>query len=74
MKHLIKVLVLFALTLVMGKPIPGDWGLVRGTDKVAWTDEGHLINSVTQSGCCCFKSKCCFAERFDMIVLFVSIL
>ena len=65
MKHLIKVLfVLFALTLVMGKPIPDDWGLVRGNDKEAWTDEGRLISSVTQSGYCRFKLKCCFGLTF----------
>ena len=46
MKHLIKVLfVLFALTLVMGKPIPDDSGVVQGNDNEAWSDEGHLISS-----------------------------
>ena len=46
MKHLIKVLfVLFALTLVIGKPIPDDYGVVQSHYNEAWTDEGRLISS-----------------------------
>ena len=65
MKHLIKILILlFAVTLVTGKPMP-DRGLVR--DKGAWTDEGDLssdareyINSESNTFCCQLKlSYCC---------------
>ena len=64
MKHLIKILILlFAVTLVTGKPMP-DKGLVR--DKGAWTDEGDLssdareyINSESYAMCCGLRLKCC---------------
>ena len=64
MKHLIKILILlFAVTLVTGKPMP-DRGLVR--DKGAWTDEGDLssdareyINSESNAMCCGRRLKCC---------------
>ena len=64
MKHLIKILILlFAVTLVTGKPMP-DRGLVR--DKGAWTDEGDLssdareyINSESYAMCCGLRLKCC---------------
>ena len=64
MKHLIKILILlFAVTLVTGKPMP-DRGLVR--DKGAWTDEGDLssdareyINSESYAMCCRLRLKCC---------------
>ena len=37
MKHLIKILILlFAVTLVTGKSMPNEWGLVRDNDKGAW--------------------------------------
>ena len=64
MKHLIKILILlFAVTLVTGKPMP-DRVLVR--DKGAWTDEGDLssdareyINSESYAMCCGLRLKCC---------------
>ena len=64
MKHLIKIFILlFAVTLVTGKPMP-DRGLVR--DKGAWTDEGDLssdareyINSESYAMCCGLRLKCC---------------
>ena len=64
MKHLIKILILlFAVTLVTGKPMP-DRGLVR--DKEAWTDEGDLssdaredINSESNAMCCGLRLRCC---------------
>ena len=60
MKHLIKILILlFAVTLVTGKPMADDWGLVRDNDKGAWTDEGdwssdarEYINSESNGICC----------------------
>ena len=37
MKDLIKILILlFAVTLVMGKSMPDEWGLVRDNNKGAW--------------------------------------
>ena len=37
MKHLIKIFILlFAVTLVTGKPMPDEWGLVPDNDKGAW--------------------------------------
>ena len=68
MKHLIKILILlFAVTLVTGKPMPDDWGLVRDNDKGSWTDDGDLssdarqyINSESNTSCCDLKiSFCC---------------
>ena len=67
MKHLIKILILlFAVTLVTGKPMPDDWGLVRDYDKGSWTDEGDLssdareyINSESYAMCCGLRLKCC---------------
>ena len=68
MKHLIKILILlFAVTLVTGKPMPDDWGMVRDNDKGAWTDEGDLIcsdareyiNSESEIMCCLLKMTCC---------------
>ena len=64
MKHLIKILILlFAVTLVTGKPMPDEGGLVR--DKAAWTDGGDLssdarayINSESNI-CCQFKQSFC---------------
>ena len=66
MKHLIKILILlFAVILVTGKPMPDDWGLVRDNDIGAWTDEGDLssdarehINSES-STCCRLRVPCC---------------
>ena len=63
MKHLIKIFILlFAVTLVTGKPMPDDWGLVRD----AWTDEGDLssdarvyINSESNPVCCHLEIKIC---------------
>ena len=67
MKHLIKILILlFAVTLVTGKPMADDWGLVRDNDKGAWTDEGDLssdarkyINSESSNFCCRTPVKVC---------------
>ena len=67
MKHLIKILILlFAVTLVTGKPMPDDWGMVRDNDKGAWTDEGDLssdareyINSESNIMCCRLQMSCC---------------
>ena len=67
MKHLIKILILlFAVTLVTGKPMPDEWGLVRDNDKRAWTDEGDLssdarvyINSESNPFCCHLELPCC---------------
>ena len=66
MKHLIKIVILlFAMTLVTGKPMPDEWGLVRDNDIGAWTDEGDLssdarehINSES-SYCCRLQLSCC---------------
>ena len=45
MKHLIKILILlFAVTLVTGKPMLDDWSLEWNNDKGAWTDESDLIS------------------------------
>ena len=67
MKHLIKILILlFAVTLVTGKPMPDEWRLVRDNEKRAWTDEGDLssdarehINSESDSTCCALHLNCC---------------
>ena len=59
MKHLIKILILlFAVTLVTGKPVEDDWGLVRDNDKGALTDEGDLSSDAreyinSESNTCC---------------------
>ena len=67
MKHLIKILILlFAVTLVTGKPMPDEWGLVRD----AWTDESDLssdarvyINSESNTFCCRLQIKiCCYGK------------
>ena len=67
MKHLIKILILlFAVTLVTGKPMPDEWDLVRDNDIGAWTDEGDLsgdaqefINSKSHGICCQMHLPCC---------------
>ena len=67
MKHLIKILILlFAVTLVTGKPMPDEWDLVRDNDIGAWTDEGDLsgdarefINSKSNGLCCQMRLPCC---------------
>ena len=67
MKHLIKILILlFAVSLVTGKPMRDDWGLVRDNGKGAWTDEGDLIsvsreyiNSESHLVCCRLGLPCC---------------
>ena len=69
MKHLIKILILlFAVTLVTGKPMPDEWGLVRDNDIGAWTDEGDLssdagehINSES-AVCCRLRLPCCIGK------------
>ena len=66
MKHLIKIFILlFAVTLVTGKPMPDEWGLVRDNDIGAWTDEGvlssdgrEIINSESAT-CCVLHLPCC---------------
>ena len=70
MKHLIKILILlFAVTLVTGKPMPDEWGLVRDNDIGAWTDEGDLssdarefINSESNTRCCLLHLPCCVGK------------
>ena len=67
MKHLIKIFILlFAVSLVTGKPMPDDWSLEWNNDKGAWTDEGDLssdareyINSESYAMCCGLRLKCC---------------
>ena len=67
MNHLIKILILlFAVTLVTGKPMRDDWGLVRDNDIGAGTDEGDLssdarefINSKNYGICCQMRLPCC---------------
>ena len=67
MKHLIKILILlFAVTLVTGKPMPDEWGLVRDNDIGALTDEGDLsndarvyINSESSNLCCRLQVNVC---------------
>ena len=67
MKHLIKILILlFAVSLVKGKPMLDDWSLEWNNDKGAWTDEGDLIsvsreyiNSESNTLCCRSKLPCC---------------
>ena len=68
MKHLIKkiLILLFAVTLVTGKPMLDDWSLVWNNDKGAWTDEGELIsvsreyiNSERDGVCCRLRLDCC---------------
>ena len=67
MKHLIKILILlFAVTLVTGKPMPDDWSLEWNNDKGAWTDEGDLIsvsreyiNSESDTVCCRMRVLVC---------------
>ena len=69
MKHLIKILILlFAVILVTGKPMPDEWGLVRDNDIGAWTDEGDLssdarehINSES-AACCRDRRPCCIGK------------
>ena len=70
MKHLIKILILlFAVSLVTGKPMPDEWGLVWDNDIGAWTDEGDLIsvsreyiNSESNTLCCHSKLPCCLGK------------
>ena len=68
MKHLIKILILlFAVTLVTGKPMPDDWSLEWNNDKGAWTDEGDLIsreyiNSESNNLCCLNHLPCCVGK------------
>ena len=69
MKHLIKMLILlFAVSLVTGKPMPDDWSLEWKNDKRAWTDEGDLIsreyiNSESNDRCCRPKRlPCCVGK------------
>ena len=68
MKHLIKILILlFAVTLVTGKPMPDDWSLEWNNDKGAWTDEGDLIsreyiNSESNDFCCPRRLSCCVGK------------
>ena len=68
MKHLIKILILlFAVTLVTGKPMPDDWSLEWNNDKGAWTDEGDLINreyinSESNNLCCPKHLPCCVGK------------
>ena len=68
MKHLIKILILlFAVTLVTGKPMPDDWSLEWNNDKGAWTDEGDLINreyinSESNNLCCAKHLPCCVGK------------
>ena len=68
MKHLIKkiLILLFAVTLVTGKPMLDDWSLVWNNDKGAWTDEGELIsvsreyvNSESDVVCCRLRLPVC---------------
>ena len=67
MKHLIKILILlFAVSLVTGKPVLDDWGLQWNNDKGAWTDEGDLIgvsreyiNSESDIVCCRLRLQFC---------------
>ena len=67
MKHLIKIpILLFAVSLVTGKPMPDEWGLVWDNDIGAWTDEGNLssdareiINSKSNGICCQMQLTCC---------------
>ena len=69
MKHLIKILILlFAVTLVTGKPMPDEWGLVRDNDIGAWTDEGDLSSDArehinSESAVCCRQLRpCCIGK------------
>ena len=68
MKHLIKILILlFAVSLVTGKPMPDDWSLEWNNDKGAWTDEGDLIsreyiNSESNNHCCRRGLPCCVGK------------
>ena len=71
MKHLIKIVILlFAVTLITGKPMPDEWDLVRDNDIGAWTDEGDLssdarvyINSESNPICCRLEIKiCCYRK------------
>ena len=67
MKHLIKILILlFAVTLVTGKPMLDDWSLEWNNDKGAWTDESDLIsvsreyiNSESDTVCCRMRVLVC---------------
>ena len=69
MEHLIKILILlFAVTLVTGKPMLDDWSLVWNNDKGAWTDEGDIkdLSSVSREYinsesdiCCRLRLPCC---------------
>ena len=67
MKHLIKIVILlFAVALVTGKPMPDEWGLVGDNDKGAWTNEGDLsgdapeyINSESSNVCCRLRVMVC---------------
>ena len=69
MKHLIKILILlFAVTLVTGKPMLDDRNLIRYDDKGAWTDEGDIkdLSSVSREYinsesdfCCRLYLSCC---------------
>ena len=68
MKHLIKILILlFAVSLVTGKPMPDDLSLEWKSDKGAWTDEGDLIsreyiNSESNNLCCSRRLPCCVGK------------
>ena len=69
MKHLIKILILlFAVILVTGKPMPDEWGLVRDNDIGAWTDEGDLSSDarehINSEGviCCRLRLSCCIGK------------
>ena len=70
MKHLFKILILlFAVTLVTGKPMSDEWDLVRDNDIGAWTDEGDLssdarefINSESNGNCCQMQLPCCVGK------------
>ena len=69
MKHLIKILILlFAVILVTGKPMPDEWGLVRHNDIGAWTDEGDLSSDArehinSESAVCCSQRRPCCSGK-----------
>ena len=61
MKHLIKILILlFAVTLVTGKPMPDGWGLVQDNDEGDLSSDPRVyINSESSNLCCRLQVKGC---------------
>ena len=64
MKHLIKILILlFAVTLVTGKPMPDEWGLVQDNDEGDLSSDARVyINSESGPICCRLEMPWCCSK------------